>query len=78
MVKAIIFTAIMLIALLIAFANMAYAEEKPLVINFFEFGKTSKFVCTVNKQQKNEIDCVEQRRRYEGAEFFRRLMGEKM
>jgi len=78
MVKAIMFTAIMLMALLIAFANMAYAEEKPLVINFFEFGKTSKFVCTVNKQQKNEIDCVEQRRRYEGAEFFRRLMGEKM
>ena len=78
MVKATVFTAILLIALLVMFNNMAYAEEKPLVLNFFEFGKTSKYVCTVNKQHKNEIDCVEQRRKYEGAEFFKRLMGQKL
>ena len=78
MVKAIVFSGVLFFLLLVMFNNMAYAEEKPLVLNFFEFGKTSNFVCTVNKKQENEIDCVEQRRKYEGAEFFKRLMGQKL
>ena len=78
MVKFILFLIGLFILSNIVFLNLSHAEEKPLVLNFFEFGKTSKYVCTVNKQHKNEIDCVEQRRRYEGAEFFRRLMGQKL
>jgi len=68
----------MIFLLLVMFNNMAYSEEKPLVINFFELGKTSSYVCTANKKNKNEIDCVEQKRKYQAVEFFNRLMGKKM
>lgn len=83
MIRALMLTVCLIVVMIIGFANISYGaenkqEDKPLVLNFFEFGRTSNFVCTVNKQNPNELDCLEQRRKYEGAEFFRRLMGKKM
>ena len=66
-----------IVLLIVMFSNMAYAEEKPLIINFTGYGETTQFTCKVNEKQ--ELDCEEVKKKpMNGVEFFTKLMGRRI